>query len=146
MSKLVWVAGVLWAATFLVAVASAQDPTIPSEPAPGVMTAEPLASYILPSSQSPRNSPLGPGAESARPSKSLDVDLKVDGNGVRLGGRISGSKGVSQAWLGAQLRGDGVTVDGRLQGNDGPTRDFKLNVDLLPGWARTAARIWLMLP
>jgi hypothetical protein len=39
-----------------------------------------------------------------------------------------------------------MTLDGQIQSNDGQSLDFKLNLGLLPGWARTAARIWLMLP
>jgi hypothetical protein len=72
--------------------------------------------------------------------------VKVDGNGIRVGGRLLGDKGVSQAWLGAQVAGNSYGLDGGFQANGGPPRDLKLNLDLLPGWARTAARIWLMLP
>jgi hypothetical protein len=89
--------------------------------------------------------PFAPSVES-RKAKSLAIDVKVDGNGIRLGGRLLGDKGVSQAWLGAQVRGNSYGLDGGFQGNEGPARDLKLNLDLLPGWARTAARIWLMLP
>ena len=84
--------------------------------------------------------------ESGGPSKSLGIDLKIGGSGFRLGGRLSGGNGVSEGWLSGQVRGDGVTLDGRLKGHDGPARDFKLNVDLLPGWASTAVRLWRMLP
>ena len=104
----------------------------------------PVASAGDPST--PQGVPPVPSSDPRRPSKSLNIDLKIDANGFRLGGRLSGSEGVSSASLGAQLRGDGVSVDGRLEGNDGPTRDFKMNLDLLPGWARTAARLWLLLP
>jgi hypothetical protein len=38
-----------------------------------------------------------------------------------------------------------MTVDGQLQSNDGQSHDFRLNLGLLPGWARTAARMWLLL-
>jgi hypothetical protein len=44
------------------------------------------------------------------------------------------------------VREDGMTLDGQLQSDDGRSREFRLNLGLLPGWARTAARIWLMLP
>jgi hypothetical protein len=44
------------------------------------------------------------------------------------------------------VREDGMTLDGQLQGSDGQSRDFRLNLDLLPGWARSAARLWLMVP
>jgi hypothetical protein len=89
---------------------------------------------------------VAPVPERGGPAQSLGIDLRIDSNGFRLGGRLSGSKGVSEAWLNGQVRGDGVTLGGQLKGHDGPARDFKLNLDLLPGWARTAARIWLMLP
>ena len=82
----------------------------------------------------------------SRAAKSLNIDVKVDGNGIRVGGRLLGDKGVSQAWLGAQVQGNSYGVDGGFQANGGPPRDLNLNLDLLPGWARTAARIWLMLP
>jgi hypothetical protein len=38
-----------------------------------------------------------------------------------------------------------MTLDGKLQSNDGQSRDFRLNLGLLPGWVRTAARMWLIL-
>jgi hypothetical protein len=40
----------------------------------------------------------------------------------------------------------GVTLDGRVKGHDGQPRDFKLNLDLLPGWTSTALRLWRLLP
>jgi hypothetical protein len=121
--------------------------TVPREadPAATELAADPVAPYVPPPPPNERNDPLAPSAESGR-AKFLDIDLTVDGNGVKLGGRVSGNKGVSGAWLSVQVRGDGMTLDGRLQGNDGPPRDLKLNLGLLPGWARTAARIWLMVP
>ena len=137
----------LCAATLVTAIASADDLTIlrEADPATIALAADPVAPSVPPTPPNERNVPLAPSAESGR-AKSLDIDLTVDGNGVKLGGRVSGNKGVSGAWLGVQVRGDGMTLDGRLQSNDGPPRDLKLNVGLLPGWARTAARIWLMLP
>ena len=88
----------------------------------------------------------GPSAAEGQPSKSIGIDLKIGGNGFRLGGRLSGSKGVSEAWVDGHVRGNGVTLDARLKGQDGAPRDFTLNLDLLPGWIGTAARLWLMLP
>jgi hypothetical protein len=88
--------------------------------------------------------PCAPSAESRR-AKSVDIDLTVNGNGFRLGGRLSGDKVVSGAWVGAQVREDGLTLDGQLQSNEGQSRDFRLNLGLPPGWARKAARMWLML-
>jgi hypothetical protein len=96
-------------------------------------------------SSPPSGAPPALGPDPRRPSKSLAIDLRIGGDGFRVGGRMSDSKGVSSAWLGARLRDDGVTLDGRLEGQDGPTRDFALNLDLLPGWARTAAKLWFLL-
>ena len=144
MSKL-FLAGSLCAATLLPAAASAYDLTTQrdSSPATAALQSDPSAPYALPAPTDPIVRPA-PSAESRRP-KSLDVDVTVDGKGFRLGGRLSGDKGVSGAWVGAQVREDGMTLDGQLQSNDGQSRDFRLNLGLLPGWARTAARMWLML-
>ena len=144
MSKL-FLAGSLCAATLLPAVASAYDLTTQrdSSPATAALQSDPSAPYALPAPTEPNVRPA-PSAESRR-AKSLDIDLTVDGNGFRLGGRLSGDKGVSGAWVGAQVREDGMTLDGQLQSNDGQSRDFRLNLGLLPGWARTAARMWLIL-
>lgn len=87
-----------------------------------------------------------PPAAEREPSKSIGIDLKIGGNGFRLGGRLSGNRGVSEAWVNGHVRGDGVTLDARLKGQDGAPRDFSMNVDLLPGWIGTAARLWRMLP
>jgi len=146
MSKLFLAGSVVCAATLLPAVASAHDLTTQREtsPATAVLQSAPPAPYAPPS-PTEHNVRPAPSAESRR-AKSFDIDLTVDGAGFRLGGRLSGDKGVSGAWLGAQVRGDGMTLDGQLQRNDGQSRDFRLNLGLRPGWARTAARIWLMLP
>ena len=88
----------------------------------------------------------GPSVAEGQPSKSIGIDLKIGANGFRLGGRVSGSKGVSEAWVNGHVRGDGVTLDARLKGQDGAPRDFTLNLDLLPGWLGTAARLWRMFP
>ena len=134
-----WLSGImLVAATLVATLAFAQELDVPR------LADESSASDAA--NSVPPGVPPAVSSDVRRPSKSLDIDLKIDDRGFRLGGRVSGSKGLSGAWLGAQLRGDGVTLDGRLEGHDGPTRDFKLNVDLLPGWARTAARLWLLLP
>ena len=146
MSKLFLAGSVVCAAMLLPAVASAHDLTTPREtsPATGALQPDPPALYAPPSPTEHKVGPT-PSAESRR-AKSLDIDLTVDGNGFRVGGRLSGDKGVSGAWVGARVRGDGMTLDGQLQSNDGQSRDFRLNLGLLPGWARTAARLWLMLP
>lgn len=65
---------------------------------PAQSPADPVASYVAPSARSERNFPAPPSAERAR-AKSLDIDLRVDGNGVKLGDRVSGNKGVSGAQI-----------------------------------------------
>jgi hypothetical protein len=114
-----------------------EEPSAASAPDPG-------ASRALPSAPPATGVPPVPDRE--RPPKSLGIDLKIDGNGFRLGGRLAGSKGVSEASIGGQVRADGVTLDGRVKGEDGQPRDFKLNLDLLPGWTSTAFRLWRLLP
>jgi hypothetical protein len=142
MSKL-FLTGTVCVATLLPAVASAYDFTPrASSPTVATLQSDPSAP-ALPAPPVPNLHPA-PSADS-RKAKSLDIDLSVHGLGFRLGGRLSSDKGVSTASVGAQVREDGLTLDGQLQGNDGEARDFRLNVDLLPGWARTAARMWLML-
>ena len=145
MSKLFLAGGALVIAALAPAAASADADITPSETtgAAALPTDQPVP--FVPPSPTERSVPRAPGVESLR-AKSLDIDVKVDGNGIRVGGRLLGDKGVSQAWLGAQVRGDSYGLDGGFQANGGPPRDLKLNLDLLPGWARTAARIWLMLP
>jgi hypothetical protein len=147
MFKLFLAGSALCAVTLVTATISADELTILREPDPAAtaLAADPVAPDVPPTPPNERNLPPAPSAESGR-ATSLDIDLTVDGNGVKLGARVSGNKGVSGAWLGVHVREDGMTLDGRLQGNDGRPRDLKLNVGLLPGWARTAARIWLMLP
>lgn len=124
---------VLLAATVMTPLASAHEPAAPRVPDG--------ASLALGADSS--GAPPVPKRDG--PSQTLGIDVKIDGNGFRLGGRLSGSKGESEAWLSGQVRGDGVTLDARFKGHDGPAQDFKLNLDLLPGWAQTAARIWLLL-
>jgi|SRR6185436_21035590 len=145
MSKL-FLAGSLCAATLLPTVTYAYDLTIrrDSSPATAALQSGPSAPDALPAPTEPNVRPAAPSAESRR-AKSVDIDLTVNGNGFRLGGRLSGDKGVSGAWVGAQVREDGLTLDGQLQSNEGQSRDFRLNLGLPPGWARKAARMWLML-
>ena len=141
MSKLLLGGTVLWALTLMTTVVSADDFTwreVDTLAAPSPAAAEPLPPPVPPATVTPEAS------GKPRPSKSLSFDLKVDGNGFKLGGHISGEKGVSGAWLGAQLRGNGATVEGGVQGHEGPSRDVRLNLDLLPGWAATAARLWFL--
>jgi hypothetical protein len=146
MSTLFLAGSLVCAAALLPAVASAQDLTTQRDasPATAALQPDPPAPYAPPA-PTEHNVRPAPSAESRR-AKSLDIDVTLDGNGFRLGGRLSGDKGVSGAWVGARVREDGMTLDGQLQSNDGQSHDFRLNLGLLPGWARTAARIWLMLP
>ena len=123
--------------------AAADEPSgAPEEPA--AASPDPGVSRASSSAQPETGVPSAPDRD--KPPKSLGIDLKIDGNGFRLGGRLAGSKGVSEAWLGGQVRADGVTLDGRVKGQDGQPRDFKLNLDLLPGWTSTAFRLWRLLP
>ena len=145
MSKLFLAAGALLVAALAPVAASADEDVTPGETteAAALPTDHPVP--YVPPSPTERSVPPAPGGENRR-AKSLNIDVKVDGNGIRVGGRLLGDKGVSQAWLGAKVRGDSYGLEGGFQGNEGPARDLKLNLDLLPGWARTAARIWLKLP
>jgi hypothetical protein len=134
------------AASLLPAVASAQDPLTRRDTSPSTAAPQPDPSVpYAPPAPPPQSIPAAPRAESGR-AKSLNIDVTLDRSGFRLGGRLSGEKGVSGAWVGARVREDGMTLDGQLQGNDGQSHDFRLNLDLLPGWARTAARLWLLAP
>jgi hypothetical protein len=146
MSKLFLAGALVCAATLLAAIASAQDLTTQRDTSPAAAALQPDASApYAPAAPTENNVRPAPSSES-RKAKSLDIDLTVDGNGFRLGGRVFGATGVSGAWVGAQVREDGMTLDGKIQSNDGESHDFRLNLGLLPGWARTAARMWLLLP
>jgi hypothetical protein len=146
MSKLIVVAGLVWAATLPVAAAFAEDVTVLVPPSPALPSAaDALAPNVVPSPPEPQNVPSVPLIKTPRTPKSFNIDVKVDGNGIRLGGQLSGDKGVSSAWLGAQVQGNSYGVIGGFQGDGRPPQDFKLNLELLPGWAQTATRIWLML-
>jgi hypothetical protein len=142
MSKLFLAGGALVIAALAPAAASADEDIAPGETT-GVAALP--TDQPVPLSPTEHSVPPALSVESLR-AKSLGIDVKVDGNGIRVGGRLLGDKGVSQAWLGAQVQGNSYGVDGGFQANGGPPRDLKLNLDLLPGWARTAARVWLMLP
>jgi len=79
----------------------------------------------------------GPRAEST-----LDLDLKVDRDGFRLGGRLVGDH-VLGAWLNGRLTQDGFSVDGRVQGEE-RAYNFKMNADVLEALKRAAVRWWLL--
>jgi hypothetical protein len=72
----------------------------------------------------------------------LDLDLKVDRDGFRLGGRLLGDH-VRGAWLNGRLTDGGFSVDGRVQGED-RAYNFKLNADVVDALKRAALRWWLL--
>src|SRR5262245_11854327 len=74
---------------------------------------EPSVLNFQPSTRADSNAPLT--AERGAPPTSLGIDVKIDGNGFRLGGRVSGSSGVSEAWVNGLVRADGITLDARLK-------------------------------
>src|SRR5262245_10443830 len=127
MLKLLLAGTVLWVATFLTTVASAEDLTIRGEIDPAATASQATADAIVPPVPAPNEptAPSEPGPKT-RPSKSFNLDLKVDGNGFRLGGYVSGDKGVSGAWLGARTRGNGATMEAGVQGTEGPSRDVRV--------------------
>jgi hypothetical protein len=144
MSRLFLAGGALVIAALAPAAASAdEDIALGETTGVAALPTEQPVPYVPPS---PTERSVAPAPSVERRAQSLNIDVKVDGNGIRVGGQLLGDKGVSQAWLGAQVAGNSYGVDGGFQGTEGPARDLKLNLDLLPGWARTAARIWLMLP
>jgi len=138
-SKLVIAAALIWAAALPVGAAFAEDVTPLAPPAPALPSA---TDARVPE---PQNVLGVPPLETPRTPKSFNLDVKVDGGGVRLGGQLLGNKGVSSAWVGAQVQGNSYGVIGGFQGNGQPPRDFNLNLELLPGWVQTATRIWLLL-
>lgn len=75
-----------------------------------------------------------------RPAGSMDlnVDLRLDRDGFRLGGQLFGLESVYGAWLNGQVRRDGLTLDGRVQ--DGARAfNFKLNAEITE-WLLRALR------
>jgi hypothetical protein len=79
----------------------------------------------------------GPRAEST-----LDLELKVDRDGFRIGGRLLGEH-VRGAWLNGRVTPDGFSVDGRVQGEE-RAYNFKMNAEVLEALKRAAARWWLL--
>jgi hypothetical protein len=75
----------------------------------------------------------GPRAE-----RTLDLDVTIDRDGFRVGGRVLGEH-VLGAWLNGRLTGDGFRVDGRVQGEE-RAYNFTLNADVLDALRRAAAR------
>ncbi|MGH2669374.1 MAG: hypothetical protein ACRDH5_09715 [bacterium] len=78
--------------------------------------------------------------DTPRPSTSTDlnVDLKFDRDGFRLGGQLFGLDAVYGAWLNGQIRRDGLTLDGRVQ-DGGRAFNFKLNAEFTE-WLLRALR------
>src|SRR4051812_37218220 len=71
---------------------------------------------------------LDPGARAIAPWPfDADVDVQVDDDGFRVGGRIFGLGQSLGAWVRGRVRDGGVTLDGQLQGNR--TYDFHLDAD-----------------
>jgi hypothetical protein len=79
----------------------------------------------------------GPRAEST-----LDLDVKIDRDGFRIGGRVLGEH-VLGAWLNGRRTEQGFTVDGRMQGEE-RSYNFKLNADVLDALKGAAVPWWLL--
>jgi hypothetical protein len=79
----------------------------------------------------------GPRAEST-----LDLDVKIDRDGFRIGGRVLGEH-VLGAWLNGRLTEQGFNVDGRVQGQE-RAWNFKMNADVLDALRRAARPWWLL--
>ncbi len=60
----------------------------------------------------------------------VDLDLRFDSDGFRLGGRIFGNQTLYGAWLNGRVRRDGLSLDGRLEGG---RREFTFRWDLQTG-------------
>jgi hypothetical protein len=75
----------------------------------------------------------------------LDIDLRLGGDGFRLGGRLFGLENFYGAWLNGRLRADGFSLDGRLQ-RDGRAFNFKLDAELTDPLSRFPWRWWLGQP
>ena len=71
----------------------------------------------------------------------LDLDVKVDRDGFRIGGRVLGDH-VLGAWLNGRRTEQGFSVDGRVQGEE-RAYNFKMNADVLDALKGAAARWWL---
>jgi hypothetical protein len=78
----------------------------------------------------------------ARSESTLDLDVKIDHDGFRIGGRVLGEH-VLGAWLNGRLTGDGFSVDGRVQGEE-RAYNFKMNAEVMDALRRAAARWWLL--
>ena len=88
------------------------------------------------------DSSTGELKEPVAESRTVDIDIKLGGNGFRIGGRILGDKGVSGAWINGQVRPDGLTLDGRVQG-EGRAYNFKVNADVMD-FLTSSPWLWLL--
>lgn len=79
-----------------------------------------------------------------RAESTLDLDVKIDRDGFRLGGRLFGDH-VLGAWLNGRLTEQGFSIDGRVQGEE-RAYNFKLNAEILESLKRAALRWWLLEP
>lgn len=59
----------------------------------------------------------------------LNVDLRVNRDGFRLGGQLLGLGHTYGAWLNGEVRPDGLRLDGQVQ-DGGHAFNFKLNADI----------------
>jgi uncharacterized protein len=73
---------------------------------------------------------LDPSARSTSPPFDAGLDMRVDGDGFHIGGRLLGFG----AWVRGRRQDGGVTVDGQLQGKD--THNFRIEGDTRGGWPR----------
>jgi hypothetical protein len=72
----------------------------------------------------------------------LDLDVKIDRDGFRIGGRVLGDH-VLGAWLNGRRTEQGFSVDGRVQGEE-RAYNFKMNADVLDALKRAAVPWWLL--
>jgi len=79
-----------------------------------------LAGWVAPAS-----------AEHGEKSSSVDlnVDLRVNRDGFRLGGQLLGLGHMYGAWLNGEVRPDGLSLDGRVQ-EGARAFTFKLNAEI----------------
>jgi hypothetical protein len=83
------------------------------------------ASFAAPAVARAASEPAGPPPAAA----DTGLDLRLDRDGFRIGGRVWGPGGPYGAWLSGGLRGRGLTLGG---GVETPRRfwDFRLDTDL----------------
>ena len=77
-----------------------------------------------------------------RAESTLDLDVKIDRDGFRIGGRVLGDH-VLGAWLNGRRTEQGFSVDGRVQGEE-RAYNFRMNADVLDALKRAAGWWWLL--